>query len=80
VLQPGDYKVTWQGNGPTASVTFQKGKTTVATAPAKVETVDKNQQTSVQMDANNGTAKLQKLNFSHVTLDFAQSGGSQSGR
>src|ERR1051326_5136510 len=74
VLQPGDYKVSWQGNGPTTNVSFQQGKTTVATAPAKVESVSKSQQTSVEMNNASGSATLQKINFSRVSLNFSQGG------
>jgi len=35
-LQPGDYKVTWEGSGPTVQVTIQQGKETVATFQAHV--------------------------------------------
>ncbi|HKE09494.1 MAG TPA: hypothetical protein VKB48_16810 [Candidatus Acidoferrum sp.] len=35
-LQPGDYKVTWQGSGPDVQVTIQQGKETVATFQAHV--------------------------------------------
>jgi len=33
-LQPGDYKVTWEGSGPTVQVTIQRGKESVATFQA----------------------------------------------
>ena len=35
-LQPGDYKVTWEGSGPTVQVTILQGKGTVATFQAHV--------------------------------------------
>ncbi len=35
-LQPGDYKVSWEGAGPTVQVTIQQGKETVATFQAHV--------------------------------------------
>lgn len=35
-LQPGDYKVTWEGSGPDVQVTIQQGKETVATFQAHV--------------------------------------------
>ena len=78
VLQPGDYKVSWDGNGATANVSFVKGKTTVATAPAKIQNVTGKQDTSVQMSTASGSATLQKINFSHVSLDFSQSSGGTS--
>jgi hypothetical protein len=35
-LNPGTYKVEWEGTGPTVQVTVRKGKDTVATFPAHV--------------------------------------------
>ena len=35
-LQPGDYKVTWEGSGPTVQVTIQQGKESVVTFQAPV--------------------------------------------
>ena len=35
-LQPGDYKVTWEGSGPDVQVTILQGKETVATFQAHV--------------------------------------------
>jgi hypothetical protein len=35
-LQPGDYKVTWEGSGPDVQVNIQQGKETVATFQAHV--------------------------------------------
>jgi len=35
-LEPGDYKVTWEGSGPTVQVTIQQGKATVASFQAHV--------------------------------------------
>ena len=35
-LNPGTYKVEWNGTGPTVQVTLRKGKDTVATFPARV--------------------------------------------
>jgi|SRR5580658_5220004 hypothetical protein len=36
-LAPGDYKIEWSGTGPDVKVSFLKGKETVATAPAHIE-------------------------------------------
>jgi len=36
-LAPGDYKVEWSGSGPDVQLTILKGKQTVATVPAHVE-------------------------------------------
>ena len=36
-LAPGDYKVEWSGDGPDVKVAILKGKDTVATVPAHIE-------------------------------------------
>ena len=36
-IQPGDYKVTWEGTGSDVSVSILKGKDVVAKAPAQVK-------------------------------------------
>ena len=79
-LQPGDYSVSWTGNGPSVNVTFAKGKKTVASAPAKLETATPNSQTSVELtNASGGNQQsLRKINWPHVSLDFNQGGGSSS--
>lgn len=40
-LQPGTYKVEWNGSGPTVHVNIMQHKNTVATAVGKLETNDK---------------------------------------
>jgi hypothetical protein len=35
-LKPGDYKVTWDGNGPNVEVSILQGKNVVAKVPARV--------------------------------------------
>jgi hypothetical protein len=35
-LQPGEYKVQWEGNGPNVEISILQGKNVVATAPAHV--------------------------------------------
>src|SRR5438067_1782099 len=39
-LPPGLYKLKWDGTGPNVQVQFTQGKKVVATAPAKVVSVD----------------------------------------
>jgi hypothetical protein len=39
-LAPGDYKVEWSGPGPDVKISFLKGKETVATAPAHIESAN----------------------------------------
>jgi hypothetical protein len=77
-LQPGDYNVTWSGNGPSVNVTFAKGKKTVATAPAKLENATPNNQTSVETTHASNNQELKKINWPHVSLDFNQGGSGSS--
>src|SRR5271156_432501 len=39
-LEPGNYKVEWQGTGPGVQVTFVRGGKTVATVPGTLKTND----------------------------------------
>ena len=38
-LKPGEYKVEWEGNGPSVEVSIMQGKNVVAKAPAHVVTL-----------------------------------------
>jgi len=66
-LQPGDYKVTWEGSGPSVQVTVHQGKETVATFQAHV---------TEQATANSGDAygSSSEPNGSH-TLTAIYPGG-----
>jgi hypothetical protein len=77
-LQPGDYKVEWQGTGSNTQVSFMQGKKTVATAPATLKTND-DQVTAdaVMTDAGNSNTKvLKEIDFRRQkeALVFDQSG------
>jgi hypothetical protein len=39
-LQPGNYKVEWQGSGPVVQVSFQRNGKTLVTVPATLKTAD----------------------------------------
>jgi hypothetical protein len=76
-LQPGDYKVEWQGAGPSVQVNFIQHGKTVATAPATLQTNDKNvMQDDVITDANGTPKALKEIDFGRQkeALVFAQSG------
>ena len=54
-LPAGDYKVSWDGQGPEVQVTISKGKNTVVTAPARlVEREAKAVRNAVVMRTNGG--------------------------
>jgi hypothetical protein len=77
-LKAGNYKVEWQGAGPAVEVIFlQRGKT-VASAPATLQTNDK-QVTwdDVVIDKTRANTKtLEEIDFAHQkeALVFAKSG------
>jgi hypothetical protein len=77
-LKPGTYKVEWQGTGPAVQVTFQQDGKTVVTAPATLQTNDKQvMQDDVVIDRTSGhTYALEELDFSHQkeALIFSQGG------
>jgi virulence-associated protein VagC len=74
-LEPGHYKVEWQGAGPDTQVTFLRNGKTVATVPATLKTND-NQvtQDDVVTDSTNNT--LREIDFHHdkEALVFQQNG------
>jgi hypothetical protein len=64
-VDAGEYRVQWEGNGPSVQVNVMKGKKVVATAPARV--VDVNQPTrsdsTVVKSNGNGSRALQQIRF-----------------
>jgi hypothetical protein len=77
-LEPGDYKVEWQGAGPQIQVNFVRDGKTVATVPGTLKTNDaKVTQDDIVTDINSANAKtLTEIDFSHnkESLVFEQSG------
>lgn len=74
-LAAGDYKVDWQGAGPTVQVNFVKNGKVVATAPATLRTNDSTvTQDSITTDTTSHS--LKEIDFSHQkeALVFDQSG------
>jgi hypothetical protein len=74
-LEPGTYKVEWQGTGPDTQVTFLRHGKTVATAPATLKTNDSQvTQDDIVTDSTNKT--LREIDFSHdkQSLVFQSSG------
>ena len=85
-LQPGDYKVTWEGTGPEVTVSVTKGKEVVAKTSAHLKELDKNgaaDATLLQKNAD-GSTSLNGIRFGgkRVTLEFSQetaAAGTKSG-
>jgi hypothetical protein len=75
-LQPGTYKVEWQGTGPSVQVTFLQNGKAVATVPGTL-TSNKDQpaQNDIVTDTTSSNTKtLAKIDIGHDTLAFEQSG------
>jgi hypothetical protein len=76
-LKPGDYKVSWEGSGPSVELSIMKGKNVVAKVPAKVVNLDSasaNDAAVVQKNGD-GSASLAGIRFSgkKFALDLAES-------
>lgn len=77
-LQPGNYKVEWQGTGPEVQVNFLRDGKTVATVPGTLKT---NNTQAVQADVVTGTTSantrtLEEIDFGRnkESLIFEQTG------
>jgi hypothetical protein len=73
-LEPGHYKLQWQGSGPDVQVTFQQNGKTVATAQAEVKTNDSHVTQDAVVESENKT--LNEIDFSRdkEALIFQPSG------
>jgi hypothetical protein len=77
-LQPGNYKVEWQGTGPDVQVSFLQNGKTVATVPGTLKTNDGEvRQDAIVTDATDSANKaLYEIDFGHdkEALVFQQGG------
>jgi hypothetical protein len=76
-LEAGDYKVEWQGTGPTVQVAFVQYGKTVATAPATLQTNKQGIQDDIVTDSTTANVKtLKEIDFAHQkeALVFTQGG------
>ena len=82
-LTPGDYKVEWSGPGPDVKVNILKGKETVATVPAHIEseTVSNSQDGYALKPGNDGGRSLTELFFAgeKYELKIGQGSGADQG-
>lgn len=83
-LKPGDYKLQWDGTGPTVEVSIMQGKNVVAKVPAKLVDLPVPAQNNAAVVKNNddGTSSLAAIRFEgkRFALDLSESGDSmQSG-
>jgi hypothetical protein len=76
-LQPGKYKVEWQGTGPEVQVNFVRDGKTVATEPGTLIANDNHVvQDAIVTDTANSTNTLKEIDFGHdkESVIFGQSG------
>jgi len=74
-IQPGDYKVTWEGTGSDVSVSILKGKDVVAKAPAQVKELgNKFGSDAAVLQKRDGASALTGIRFSGKTyaIEFAE--------
>jgi hypothetical protein len=74
-LEPGSYKVKWEGTGPDIQVIFLRDGKNVATVPATLKTND-GQVTQDQIVTNTTNNTLSEIDFRHdkQAVVFQQSG------
>jgi len=79
-LNPGNYKVEWQGTGPAVQVSFQQNGKTVVTVPGTLKTNDDQViQDAIMTEATGaGMSTLKEIDFRHLkqALVFDQDLGS----
>jgi hypothetical protein len=76
-LQPGNYKVEWQGTGPDVQVSFVQNGKTVATVAGTLKTNDAEvTQDEIVTDSANSSKTLNEIDFGRdkEALVFQQSG------
>jgi hypothetical protein len=75
-LQPGDYKVEWQGAGPAVQVTFLLRGKTVATVPGTLATNGGPvlQNDILTSETSSNTKALSRIDLGREALVFEQSG------
>ncbi len=75
-LQPGDYKLEWNGTGQNVNVNFMQRGKVVATAPATVQSKASGNQTSINLkDQGNGSKALTEIDFNNMALVFQPGAG-----
>ena len=69
-LQPGDYKVEWQGTGQNVNVKFIQGSKVVATAPATVQEKESRNNSIQLTNQGSGPATVKEIDWKNVALVF----------
>ncbi len=69
-IQPGTYKVEWNGTGPNVEVSILQGHKTVAQAPARLVNGTYEQQAIVTHQNNSGANVLDQIQLKNKELDL----------
>lgn len=77
-LEPGQYRLTWEGSGPDVTVTFTEGKKTVATVPAKLVATRTDQEAIETVNIAGNTSVLRAIDRKNMTIRF-ENGASAGG-
>ena len=79
-LAKGDYKVSWEGNGPDVQLNIMQGKNVVATVPAHMMQLNSAPQSdsAVVSHASDGSMTLSEIRFAGKKYAFAVGGSTQA--
>lgn len=81
-LPPGDYTVTWEGEGPNIDLHIARGHKEIATAPAKVVQLDKKaSQDTAEVTTSGGARELTAMRFAgqRYEVDVVSSASARAG-
>jgi hypothetical protein len=78
-IQPGTYKVEWNGTGPNVEVSILQGHKTVAQVPARIVDKTYEQQAIVTHQTNSGANVLDQIQLKNKELDLNAPSGENSG-
>jgi len=77
-LQPGDYTVKWDGNGPSVELSILQGKKVVATVPARLIDLSQSQSSDAAVVKVNGDGSKSLAEIRFGGKKFALAVGSES--
>lgn len=79
-LAKGDYKLSWDGNGPDVQLNIMKGKETVATVPAHMTELNSASRSDAAVVSHNsdGTTSLSEIRLAGKKYAFALGGSTQA--
>ena len=72
-IAPGQYKLVWEGSGPDVTVSFEQGKKTVVTAPAKLVNNPLNEEAIETTTVADNTTVLRAIDLKNRTIQFEDS-------